>query len=53
MTYRDQELNLFNNQTGFLRPVIILGAAILIDSIKDKIKAKYIRAGPKDKHLYV
>jgi len=35
------------NEPGIYRPVIILGATILRDSFKDKIKAKYIRAGPK------
>ncbi len=34
------------NEPGIYRPVIIPGATILTDSLKDKIKAKYIRAGP-------
>lgn len=35
------------NEPGIYRPVIIPGATIPKDSLKDKIKAKYIRAGPK------
>lgn len=34
-------------EPGIYRPVIIPGATILRDSLKDKIKAKYIRAGPR------
>ncbi len=53
MTFREQEVNFFNNIIGFLKPVIIPGATILTDSLKDKIKAKYIRAGPRPKHIYI
>ncbi len=37
----------FYIKPGIYRPVIIPGATIRKDSFKDKIKAKYIRAGPK------
>lgn len=42
-----EEPSFFYNEPGIYRPVIIPGATVLRDSLKDKIKAKYIRAGPR------